>query len=346
MSGDSKSTVEEPADQFSAETDAESNLSIRRRSVLAGTAGWASVTLAGCAGEEEPTEQPTEEPTDEPTEEPTPEPENYVVTDDVIAGSAGVPEGAGGFAQACSPQRQFIPGMQPVFDIGVWDPTTGDAVGPDTIDSATVEIDGGPTIELAWAEEDSYWGGSWPIPEDQEPGTYSYEVQVTNSGEYRNVGLLENEIEIIEWDDPRNYIVTDDLYSGSAGVPEDAQFVSACGPSRAFLPGMMVGFDIGVYDSTTGEPVGPTDFEYEGVVPGLESVTLTIEDRGIEKELAWSGGEGEHSELGEDLYWNNVWHIPEDAEPGTVSYSIDITNEDEDFIQVGVLSSEFQILEP
>ncbi|MEF8780312.1 MAG: hypothetical protein V5A46_06515 [Haloferacaceae archaeon] len=342
------STEESSGAEESTSGSGRPGMSLQRRGMLAGTAGFASVALAGCAGEEEPTDAPTAEPTEEPTEEPTdtpePQPENYVVTDDVIAGSEYVPEGAGGFAQACAPQRQFVPGMQPVFDVGVWDPDTGDAVGPDTIDEATVEIDGAETVELSWSEEDQYWGGSWIIPEDWETGTVTYSVEITNSGEYHNYGVVENEFQVIEFDDPKNYVVSDDLRTDHP--PEGAKFVSDCGPSRAFVPGMKVIMEFAIHDGTTGEPVAPTDFEYEGVVSEIESTTLTLDGPNVSAEppLEWQGGgEGDDNE-GEDFYWQATWVVPEDAGPGTVTYSLELDT-DAQYREIGVLANEFDILE-
>ncbi|MBS3760904.1 MAG: hypothetical protein KGY43_05480, partial [Halodesulfurarchaeum sp.] len=76
----------------------------RRKFVAGSAAGFATVALAGCSGEEEP----------EPTTTAEPEPEDFVVTDDVIVSSAFVPTNQG-FAQACSPSRMFAPKMHPVF---------------------------------------------------------------------------------------------------------------------------------------------------------------------------------------------------------------------------------------
>lgn len=309
---------------------------MQRRTVLAGTAGFASVTLAGCAGEEEPTEQPTEEPTAEPTEEPTPEPENYVVTDDILTGSEYVPEGTGGFAQSCAPQRTFVPGMQPVFKIGVWDPATGDIVGNDVVDEATVEIDGGPSVELAFSEEDAEWSGSWVIPEDQEPGTVSYTVEVTNEGEFRNVGVFDSEFEVIEFEHPTaSYVVTDDTYATSGmGDYENTNLSQACLPNNLFYAGMHVGFAIGVYDGSTGEIVGNDT---------LDSVTLVFQN-GDEVELPWQGDAEEHP--AEE--WSGAYTIPEDTEPGTFTYDVEVTAADDadaEFHRVGIFQGEITIVE-
>ncbi|MFW6376816.1 MAG: hypothetical protein ACOC0F_02470 [archaeon] len=328
----------------------------RRGFVAANAAGWSSVALAGCSAlspAEEDTETETEAPAQTETETET-EPKDYVVTDDVITGSEYVPEGFDGFASSCAPSRTFVPGMEPVFKVGVYDPETGDSVGTDVLDAVNVNIDGGPTAELEWvgdAEEDPAreWSGTWLIPDDAEPDTYDYTVEVTNDdADFHDVGILESSINVIEYNDPRNYVVTDEVYAGSGGIPDDNEFVSSCAPTWTFGPGMMVGWDIGIYEGRTGNPVGPVDFEeaedYD-VVQGVESVTLTIEQFDETIDLEWAGGEDDEGEMVEDWYWNNVWTIPEDAEAQTVDYSIEVESE-VSTTPVGVLEESFTIVEP
>ena len=304
----------------------------RRRVMAAGGSAWATVTLAGCAGltgddeEPEPTDD-DDEPVDDDDDEPATEPENYVVTDDMIAGSAYVPEGAGGFAQACAPQRQFVPGMQAVFKIGVWDPATGDILGDDVLDEVTVDTDRGATIELEFDDEDEEWSGNWPIPDDEDAGSVGYTVEVTNDGQFTRVGVLESEFEIIEFDDPTNYVVTTDTYTGSSGIPEDnaGGFAQACSPQHTYAQGMMVGFQVGIYDANTGELV---DDEV------IDEAIIEL-DRGVELELEWDG---------EDEEWQVAWHDTADAEPGTVTYTVEVTNDGE-FHRVGIQEDEFEIIE-
>ncbi|MFW5922140.1 MAG: hypothetical protein ACOCRC_02410, partial [Halodesulfurarchaeum sp.] len=277
------------------------------------------------SGGEEETPATTEETTAEP------EPENFVVTDDIIVSSSYVPENYG-FAQACSPSRMFVPEMVPVFKIGVYDPETGDVLGNDTLDSVSVNIDGYETVDLAWggdAEEDpaDEWGGSWTIPEDAEPGEVSYTVEVTGGDDanFTNVGILESSFTIIEYS--RNLIIRDDVYTGSAGIPEDNAFVSSCQPERLFAPGMMVGFDVAVYEGATGNPVGPTDSDIEDVVAAIESVTISFEERDQTVECEWAATENDDGDM-VDFYWNGTWTIPEDAETGSITYTIDVETDD------------------
>lgn len=302
----------------------------RRKFVAGSAAGFATVAVAGCSGNGgESTPTPTAEP----------EPEDYVVTDDIIVSSSYVPANAG-FAQACSPSRMFAPGMHPVFKIGVYDPETGEILGNDALESVTVNIDGHGSVDLAWAGDDEEhpadeWGASWAIPQDTEPGTISYTVEVTDGdANFTNVGILESSFTVIEYS--QDYLITDDVYAGSAGMDGygDNEFISGCAPTRQFAPGMMVGFDIGVYESSTGTPVGPADGDQEGVIAGVESATLTIDGFDEELELGWSGmAEGEATE---DLNWNATWTVPSDAEAGTYNFTVEVVPADDNIGQENV----------
>jgi hypothetical protein len=310
----------------------------RRKFVAGSAAGFATVSLAGCAGDDGETETTTTEP----------EPENYVVTDDIIVSGTGAPAN-NGYAQACQPSRIFSPGMHPVFKIGVYDPETGDQLTNDDLSAVTVNIDGYGTVDLAWSGDDEEhpadeWSGSWAIPMDASAGSVSYTVEITAADDaspnFRNVGILESQFSVIE--DRNDYIVTDDLYSGSAGVGdhEDNKFVSSCQPDRQFAPDMMVGFDIGVYESSTGMPVSPSDFTYEDSVQGpIEAVEVvieaqddtpgTVEDPVHTVTCEWAGYEGEHAAKGEDLFYNGVWHMGGEVDPGTYQYTVNIVLTDE-----------------
>ncbi|MEF8780313.1 MAG: hypothetical protein V5A46_06520 [Haloferacaceae archaeon] len=324
-------------------------LSVRRRGVLAGTAGFASVALAGCAGEEEPTEAPTAEPTEEPTEEPTdtpePQPENYVVTDTVLVGSDYVPEGTGGFASSCAPSRRFVPEMTVVFHIGVWDPETGDAVGDDTVDSATVELDGfDATVELGFDADAGYWSGSWSIPADAEPQTVSFTIAIENSGEYRRVGDLDTQFEIIELqqDPTANFVVTAQTYNtstlGDAG--SESSFVQSCSPNNTFDPTAEVGFDIGIWHADSGEMVTPDD-------GAVDSAQIVFPEYDQELELSWGPDATDSWEEGDHGY-QGVWrNIPEDVAGQSVTYEVQVTGStgDEEFNQVGIYRNSLTFVE-
>ncbi|QSG04009.1 hypothetical protein [Natranaeroarchaeum sulfidigenes] len=313
--------------------DADDRMSASRRRVMAaGGAAFASVAVAGCTGDDNGDENGDENGAANDDENGDEENEvlNYVVTDDLIAGSAGAPDT--GFAQSCSPTRQFMPGMQAVFKIGIYDPETGDPVDNETVDEAVVEI-GDDTVELEHGEEgedDEFeWSGNWMIPDDQDPGTVEYVVEVTNEGQYQNVGIYQGELEVIEGDDPRNYVVTDDVWAGSEEIPDDANgFAQACAPQNQFRPGMQAVFKVGVYDGTTGEMVGPDTLDEVTVdVDGFDTVELGTED-----EDDWDDDE-----------WDAGWIIPDDAEEGTVEYTVEVTNEGV-FYNVGVSASEIEII--
>lgn len=286
----------------------------RRSFMKAGAATWASISLAGCTGllndnDEDDDEVPT-----------------FVVTDEVVAGSTGIPDGAGGFVTPGMPTRSFIPGMQALFKVGVWDPETGDIVSDQALDEAIVDLDRDVMVDLIFARNDREWTGDWIIPDDEETGTVGYTVEVTNAAEFTNVGITESELQIIEFDPQvANYVVTDDTYA-----TDDAGggWVQSCLPQHNFTPEMAVGIDIGIYHGGTGEPVGP-----DIVDEALLEFGAGDPDTG---ELEWDD---------EDQHWSYTWRgIPEDY-VGTLSYDVVLTNEGE-FHQVGVFQGSIEIIEP
>ncbi|QSG10558.1 hypothetical protein HSBGL_0116 [Halapricum desulfuricans] len=334
-------------------SDSESDTGVSRRKFVAGgAAGWASVALAGCnalsPGDDTDTEEPTE------TETPEPQPENYVVTDDILVGSAGNnPAGAGGFADSCSWTRTFTHGMEPVFKVGVYDPS-GEQLGSDEI-SVAINIDGGPTEDLAWggdAEEDPVeeWSGPvWEqIPDDWPTGETTYTVEVTdNDGNFTSVGIASGVFEVVEYDDPGNsYVVTAETYHtstlGDAG--SDSQFISSCNPNYTFDSTGSVGFDIGIWHASSGEMVTPSD-----EIVDSAQITFPSDEIDTTLELAWgaenndSWSEGSHA-------WNAVWKadsIPDDLS-GEYAYEVQIsgTNGDEEFNDVGVYLGSIYFVNP
>lgn len=286
--------------------------SSRRKFMLAGAATWASISLAGCtdllSAEDEP-------------EDTVP---HFVVTDEVFAGAAGIPAGAEGFITPGRPLRMFVPGMQAVFKVGVWDPETGDIVSDVALDEVLVDLDRGAEVELIFARNDREWTGDWYIPEDEETGTVTYEVSVTNAAEFTQVGIAENEFEIVEFDPVlTNYVVTDDTYATSTRADG---FVQSCLPQHNFTPDMPVGFDIGIYNGNTGQPVGPDI---------VDEVVIVFEAGDPDMmELEWDE---------DDEYWSNTWRgIPEGYE-GTLTYEVQVTNEGE-FYHLGVHRGSIEII--
>lgn len=264
----------------------------RRKFLAAGTATWTSVALAGCGafggdGEDEEEETP-----------------RFVVTDEVVAGSEGIPEGASGFVTSGLPQRTFVPGMTAIFKVGVWDPETGDIVSDEALEEARVDLDREEEVGLEFSRDEREWSGDWAIPDDAETGTVGYDVVVSNGAEFTDVGVSASELEIIEFEPAANYVVTTSTYS-----TEDAAggYVQSCLPQHNFTPGMTVGFDIGIFDGGSGDLVGPDV---------VEEATIELET-GDTLELEWD----EDPQL-----WNATWTIPEGTEPGTVTYEVQVTN--------------------
>lgn len=282
--------------------------------MIGGAATWASISLSGCLGALADDEEPDDPPT--PT---------FVVTDEVVAGAAGIPEGAGGFVAPGRTTRTFVPGMQAVFKVGIWDPETGDIVSDVALDQVIVDLDRGVEVDLIFARSDREWTGDWSIPDDAALGTVEYSVEVTNAAYFTDVGVTANEIEIIEFDPVvTNFVVTADTYATDT---HGGGWVQSCLPQHNFTAGMPVGFDIGIYDGGSGEPVGPEVVD-EAVVE-FETGDPDV------MELEWDD---------EDEHWSATWRgIPEDYE-GTLTFEVVVTN-DAEFYQVGVHIGSIEIIE-
>jgi len=338
-------------------SDSESDTGVSRRKFVAGgAAGWASVALAGCNALSPGDDTETEEPTDTETETGTPEPqpENYVVTDDILAGSGGAaPAGAGGFADSCSWTRTFTHGMEPVFKVGVYD-MNGEQLGSDEI-SVAINIDGGPTADLGWSQEEDpeaepEWSGPvWDqIPEDWPTGETTYTVEISDSdANFSNVGIASGMFEVVDYNDPSsNYVVTAETYHtstlGDAG--SNSQFISSCNPDYTFDSTGSVGFDIGIWHAGSGEMVTPSDEVVDSAQISFPSdeIDATIDlEWGAENNDSWS--EGSHA-------WNGVWKadtISDDLN-GEYTYEVQITgsNGDEEFNNVGVYLGSIYFVNP
>lgn len=286
----------------------------RRSFLVAGAASWASISLAGCTG------LIGEENEDGENEVP-----HFVVTDEVVAGSSGIPEGAEGFVTPGRPTSAFVPGMEAIFKVGVWDPETGDIVSDVALDEAFVDTDRGEEIDLVFARSDREWTGDWSIPEDESTGTVGYTVTVSNAAEFTNVGIADSEFEIVEFDPvAANYVVTTDTYSTDE---YGGGWVQSCLPQYNFTPEMAVGFDVGIYDGSSGEPVG-SEVVDEAVVEFEEGDPDSLE-------LEWDE---------EDELWNNVWRGIPDGYVGSLAYEVTVTN-DAEFHNVGVYQGTIEIIE-
>jgi len=298
----------------------------RRKLMAAGAASWATVTLAGCAtgsGADTTTEVTTT----------APQPKNYVVSEDLIAGSEGIPKDAG-LVSGCSPTRTFVPGMEPVWHIGVYDPATGDPVSDEIIDSMVVELSTGKTVEMTWAGDaeehaEPIWKGSYVIGEDAQPQTIDYTIAITDGDDnFQNVEVAENTFDIIEGVSPKNYVVTDELLA-SGSVPEGG-LVSHCATSRAFSPGMTIVYHVGVYDPATGDPVSNDTI----------SKMVSKQSNDVDVELTWAGDAEEHAEP----IWKGSWVVPDDAPEETVTYEIQVTDDSDNFRDVNVEENSFDVV--
>ena len=292
-------------------------LGTTRRRMLAGTAAtWATASVAGCGGDGGDTPEPTPADTDTPvdTETETPEqPENFVVTDDMAAGSEGVPTAQ--WISSCSPSRRFVPGMQAIWYVGVYNPETGEQLTDEDLSGVEINVDGlDENVELGWAGDDEEnpaqeWGGSIVLPSDLSPGTYSYTVEVSDGdANYRNVGIAANSFTVL---DPRaqSYVVTNHTYGYD--YPDDAgRFANVCGQNKMFAQGYAVGFEVKVFEPDSGEEVG-TDV--------VESASISFQNRAWPtQELEW-GGDAEEDPV---MKWSTSFTVPEDAETGTVIYDV------------------------
>jgi hypothetical protein len=343
MSGDSPSAEHvESAAASDGEADERDSRewSVRRRMVLTGAATWATVGLAGCGqnsgdGADSPTD--TDADTDSPTDaDPSgsPAPEDYVVTDDMVAGSQGLPE-SGGLLSANAPTRRFVPGMEAVWKVGVYDADTGDILGSGDLDGVAVNVDGGDTVDLSWSGGEEEWSGSWTIPEDTEPGTFTYTVEVTDGdANVRNVGVLESQFDVISYADPTNYVVTNHTYTWV--VPDNSNgFVQQCAPEEEFTTQMPVGFVVGIYDPATGRVVGPDI---------VDSATITFPDAEFSDiELAWAGDDEENAAR----EWGGKLELPADTATGTYSYEVVVSgsNGETSFTNVGLAADSFTVIE-
>ena len=359
---------DQPDSETGVEADSDGARGTTRRRLLAsGAATWATVALAGCpgdGGDATPADTATDSPTatDEPTptETPEPQPENYVVTTETWTGG-GVPAPLS-FVSSCARSNTFVPGMQVVFFVGIFDPDTGDRLTSDALSGVQVNLgDGMETVDLSWTDEHGYatrnegnnWVGSWDIPEDMDPQSLSYTVEVTNEeANFRNVGVLSDAIDIVEYDDPSNLIVDTDTFWNGAPVEAANGFVGGCAPERQFSTDMDVTFAVGIYDSTSGNLVGPDGLynsaaetvEDEGseFANGLDSATVVSSDGSFpDVSLSWSA---DPSADNPNPQWSGTLETG-NLSPGTYGYEVQITDESTGRIDTGVASAQFSIIE-
>lgn len=321
----------------------DSSRATRRSFIATGAAVWATASLAGCTGSNAPEQAAA---IDSDNVEAAQEAKNYVVTDDMGAGSQGVPNAA--FMSACAPTRKFVPGMQAVWYIGVYDPETGEHVTNDTIDSMQVEFtnrDWDP-VELTWAGDDGEhpseeWNGSTVLPSDAEPGTVQYQIAASGGGgNYQNVGIVASEFEVLGLEDTVTLVVSNYTYAVSSPARSNG-FVSACGPEWQYAPGMTVAFAANIFDAQTGNEPGPEQIDRvrvqfpNGNRPDMKGIN------GFEPlELEWQGDAGDHAEK----VWEASLELPEDARRKTYEYQIAVTSEARDIYDVGIATDTFTVI--
>ena len=375
QSTDKKSSAEEAMNEEAGDSGVS-----RRRLLASGAATWASVSVAGCPGDggdgETATETApgtaTETETETETATPEPQPENYVVTTETWAGSSGVPASIG-FMSACATTNTFVPGMQVVFFVGVFDPETGEKLGSGDLDSVQVSLgDGMETVALSWSDEHGHaaegegsnWVGSWTLPEDIEPAEMSYTVELSGSeGSFQNVGVLTDTVDIVAYDNPANLVVdTETRWNGHPAPEYTNGFVEACAPERQFSTDMGVTFVIGLYDSTNGNIVGQDGLYVESATPpeegnpdslsvsdesspyndGIDSLTVISPDGAFEDiELTWT-------DAADDSHGMPRWFSENPLsglDPGTYSYEIKISDETSKSLTTGIAADSFTVLE-
>lgn len=185
----------------------------RRQFLVAGAAGVATLSLAGCIGDdyEDEYEQTQAELEEAETtisgledeladaESDLEEKErNHVVTAQTYVGDGEVPGNIQQFVRENAPQSVFVQGMTLRFEVGVFAANTGEPV--DAVDSAVVEIpDVGVTLDLEWDSETETWQATWDDTADAEPGVYTYTVDVTLDGTVNRLGTREYQFELLEY---------------------------------------------------------------------------------------------------------------------------------------------------
>jgi len=118
--------------------------------------------------------------------------------------------GTGAKGPVCVSNTVFQPGESVVFQVEVYDATTGGRVTADEIQQrgikVTISLDGGKTVAAEYsahppsapaASQTHFWTGAWEIAADASTGTYNYTVTVTDNNGHKdaytpigqNVGL-------------------------------------------------------------------------------------------------------------------------------------------------------------
>lgn len=134
----------------------------------------------------------------------------------------------------------------------------------------------------------------------------------------------------------KNYVVTSHVYvTHDVGSFQHTHFAASCAPQYQFVPGQLVGFRVGIWDPETGEQLTNDD---------VESVRITFDGPTSfdPLDLEWNGDDEEHPAE----QWSARLRNTEGAEPGQYKYTIEITDGEANFRNVGIWENTFTILEP
>jgi len=100
-----------------------------------------------------------------------------IIQTDVVPGHEGVPENDS-LIKPCVPLGTYARGMQPAWHVTVIDPTTGDKMTNETVDSVTVSLGDGQTVQTEFHSDEKQWHGCVVLPDDAKTGDLQYTVNV------------------------------------------------------------------------------------------------------------------------------------------------------------------------
>lgn len=133
-----------------------------------------------------------------------------------------------------------------------------------------------------------------------------------------------------------NYVVTSHVYTTHhIDEYQHAHFGASCAPQYQFVPGMLVGFRVGIWDPDTGEQLSNDD---------VDAVTISFDGPTDfdDLELEWNGDDEEHPAE----QWSARLRNTENAEPGRYKYTVHVTDDDANYQYVGIWENTFTFLDP
>lgn len=183
----------------------------RRRLMAAGAAGWATVSLAGCArssggggddGGDDGADETSEETTD------------YTVTSTTTttttppAGTTTTEESGGGGGATttteCTQSSVFAPGMDIGFLVSVYDQLSGALLGDEDLATVTIAFPEADLEPIALSPSGPHeehvkdkWGGKLSAPVDAAPGTYKYEIRVADDPDADPTPIVVDELTLV-----------------------------------------------------------------------------------------------------------------------------------------------------